>query len=327
MFNTKLGILIAIFTSILIFSLVILFHQYDIEDGNLTSRSKDKITPHEFYSQNFNSERKHIFILGSSQVVAINSINIQNYLKSSGYGNYDVYNLAVISDTPYSRANTIDQIISTKPILILYGVSDRDFTLINKSSVNNPLPDPHSSFKYLLKYIKQISPIDIEIFEFPQKSTLEMIISFVSFLQGDSLESISYPHTPFMKVTEAAFEINSELNYRRTGFATIPLPEENINFIALKESIQKLNSNNIEVILFAAPQSQFYSKFMPIDYENSFNLILNDLQKTTTVQVYDLFDKYAYLDIWSDLTHLSLNPRGNVYTEDITEIILKNIDQ
>ena len=116
-----------------------MLYQYDIEDGTLVSRSNDIITPHEFYSQNFNSEHKQIFIIGSSQVVAINSINIQNYLKSSGYGNYDVYNLAVISDTPYSRLNTIDQIISAKPILILYGIADRDFTLINKSSVNHSL--------------------------------------------------------------------------------------------------------------------------------------------------------------------------------------------
>ena len=139
------------------------------------------------------------------------------------------------------------------------------------------------------------------------------------------LSEISCPDR--LNINFGGSKINSELNYRRTGFATIPLPEENINLITLKESIQKLNSNNIEVILFVAPQSQFYSKFMPIDYENSFNLILNDLQKTTTVQVYDLFDKYASLDIWSDLNHISLNPRSNVYTEDITKIILKNIDQ
>ncbi len=327
MLNTKLGILVAIFTSILIFSLVILFYQYEIKDENLISRSKDMITPHEFYSQNFNSERKQIFIVGSSQVVAINSTHVQNYLESSGYSDYDVYNLAVISDTPSSRLNTIDKIISTKPILLLYGISDRDFPFISKSSVNNPLPDPHSSFEDLLKYIKQISPIDLEIFEFPQRTTHLMIINFISFLKGDSLESIPYANTPFMRVTEAAFEINSELNYRRTGFEPIPLPEENVNLIALKEIIQKLNSNNIEVIIFVAPANQFYLKFMPTDYENSFNLILNDLQKTSILQVYDLFHKYENLDIWNDLTHISINPRSNIYTEDIIKMMLENIDE
>ena len=80
MTNTKTSILFALTLSIIIFSSVILFFQYEIENGKLVSRSNDVITPQEFYSQNFNSEHKRIFIIGSSQVVAINATHVQNYL-------------------------------------------------------------------------------------------------------------------------------------------------------------------------------------------------------------------------------------------------------
>ncbi len=327
MIGIKLIALLAIFTSVLIFSMVILFYQYEIKDGNLISRSKDAITPHEFYSQNFNVDNKRIFIIGSSQVVAINATHVKNYLASYNYNDYEIYNLATISDIPFYRLDTIEKIISTNPSLILYGVSDRDFTFVPESIVNNPLPDPHASFILFLNQIKQISPIDLKIFESPQRTTLSMMINFIGFLKGDSLESVPYENTPFMRVTESAFKINHEIDYRRTGFEQIPSPEENVDSIALKEIIQKLNSNDIKIIIFVAPANKFYSEFMPVDYKDSFNLILDDLQKSSTSKVYDLFYKYKDLEIWNDLTHVAINPNSNIYSEDIARIILENIEK
>jgi hypothetical protein len=323
----KPTIIFSFLASFLIFSAIILFYQYEIKDGNLISRSNDLITPHEFYTQNFNPDQKRIFIIGSSQVVGINAIYVQNYIESHGFDNYDVYNLAVISDMPINRLNTVDKIISAKPSMILYGISDRDFSFVPQSSVNNPLPDPHSFFNFLLNQLKQMSPIDLEIFEFPQRTTLQMIINFVSFLRGDSLESIPYPNTPFMRVTEGALKINHELDYRKSGFESIPLPEENVNLIALKKIIQKLDANEIEVIIFVAPANKFYSEFMPINYKNSFNLILDDLNKASKFKVQNLFYKYKDLDIWGDLTHVAINLHSNIYSDDVSKIILENFDK
>ena len=108
------------------------------------TRSDNVITPKEFYS-NLNSDKKQIFILGSSQVVAVNATHIDNYLSKSGY-DYNIYNLATISDTPKLRLQTLDMIISSNPEIILYGIGPRDFRSSPTDNMEKPLPDPNAFF-------------------------------------------------------------------------------------------------------------------------------------------------------------------------------------
>ena len=124
-FGIKSTVLFSVSVSFLIFLFVILSYHYEISDGSFVSRSADIIIPRDFYS-NHVSDEKQIFILGSSQVVAINATRVDNYLSINGY-DYDVYNLAQISDTPKQRLETLDMIISSKPEIIVYGVGPRDF--------------------------------------------------------------------------------------------------------------------------------------------------------------------------------------------------------
>lgn len=325
MLGIKFVFFLSFLISISIFCTVILFYQYDVKDGNLISRSKDMITPQEFYSKNFNTEEKKIFIIGSSQVVAINPTYVKNYLSSHHYDDYEIYNLAVISDVPINRLNSIDKIISTQPVLILYGVSDRDFTFMPKSIQDNLLPDPHVFFVTLLNEIKQISSIDLELFEFPQRTTLSIMIDLMNFLKGHSSDSVFYENTPFMKITEDAFIVKHDMNYRKSGFTSIPNPEDNVNFIALEEISQKFTSNNIKIVFFVTPANKFYSEFMPSEYKLSFDLILDNLRKNSSSEVYDLFYKYGDLNIWNDLTHVAIN--STIYSDDIAKIILVNIEK
>ena len=106
MFGIKSVVLFSIAISLLIFSSIILSYQYEIKDGNFTSRSDNIITQKEFYSKNFDSDEKRIYILGSSQAVAINPTYIDDYLSKANH-NYEVFNLATISDSPTQRLENL----------------------------------------------------------------------------------------------------------------------------------------------------------------------------------------------------------------------------
>ena len=55
-----------------------------------------------FYSQDFDPDKKKLFLLGSSFTVRINQTSIEDYLSKHGEI-YDVYNLGIPVDLPSER--------------------------------------------------------------------------------------------------------------------------------------------------------------------------------------------------------------------------------
>jgi hypothetical protein len=74
------------------------------------------------------------------------------------------------------------------------------------------------------------------------------------------------------------------------------------------------------VVLFIVPHSGAYIEAMPESYRASFNAIAGDLSKD--VPVYNLFEKYASLPIWTDPIHVAISPvSAPYYSHDVAEII------
>jgi hypothetical protein len=68
------------------------------------------------------------------------------------------------------------------------------------------------------------------------------------------------------------------------------------------------------------PHSGAYIDAMPESYNASFDAIIADLSKDTSV--YDLFGKYAGLPIWTDPIHAAIGPvSAPYYSDDVAEII------
>ena len=316
--------LISIATSFLILSFIILDYQYEIQNGELISKYNRPIPEKEFYSQQFNPNEKQIFILGSSQVVSLNSTQIKNSLLINNY-EYEIFNLAKISDVPSDRLETLDMIISAKPEIVIYGISDRDFVAYDDyDKIDTWLPSPHYYFSLGYMMFKNSLDFDISLFETPQRVTLSYIIDFLSVTENKSA-AFEQENTPFMKVTESLTFVDGDIGFMRTGFQKISHPTENTNYIALKQIIQKLQDNDIPVILFVTPQSKFYLDFMPESQSASFNLILDELYAIQNLKVFNLYDKYADLNIWADLSHVAINNDSIMYTEDVSMMILKEI--
>lgn len=305
---------------------MLFFYQYDIKDGVWVSRDSDHvITQNEFYSQNFDPNEKRVFIMGSSQVVPLNATYIKEYISVNNH-DYEIYNLATISDLPMYRLETLDMIISTKPEIVAYGISDRDFTFSQPSRPSSFLPDPHQFFVKLLDIVKNSIGYDVSVLESPQRVTLLFIIDFVNKFDKEKSEVIPYENTPFMRIPKSATIIKNDVGFRRTGFDNIIPPEKNVNVIALKEIIKKLQENNIKVIVFIIPQNKFYSDPMPDVYKKSFNSILDDLHTIPNLKIYDLYYKYKDLNIWGDLTHVAINRNATIYSEDVARMILEEIN-
>ena len=95
-----------------------------------------------------------IFIVGSSNVNAINATSINEQL-SNEQKNYLVYNLADMGDNPTRRLNSIDNIISHKPEFVLYGIGIWDFekpiSKLQSRSAIDFLLQPGDFFKSLFQ--------------------------------------------------------------------------------------------------------------------------------------------------------------------------------
>lgn len=144
-------------------------------------------TEKEQYSSIGKTGENRIFLVGSSHVGRLNATFIQNYLLNHGK-NYEVFNLAVAGDKPSLQLLSLKNEILLKPVLVVYGISFRDFesTQQNTSSissfqtfstVNSPLPDLHDLF------VTSLYPITLNenfpSFENPQFLTLIAIDTLV----------------------------------------------------------------------------------------------------------------------------------------------------
>jgi len=325
LFGIKSVVIFSITISLLIFSFVILSYQYEIKDGNFISRSDNVITPKEFYSKNFDADEKRIYILGSSQVIALDPTYIDNYLSKANH-NYEVFNLATITDSPTQRLENLNMLISSQPEVVIYGVGPRDFQDTSTNYIENPLPDPHAFFISFLNEHKNSFGFDASLFEFPQRTTLSLIIDLVHTTQGKS-DVIPYDNAPFMELTTASTIIRND--FRNTGIISSGLnpPKENIDYIALEEIILTLQDNDVRVVLFIIPQHKITLEGISDDRIRSFNLILDELHKIPNLKTYDLFYKYSDLNIWNDPVHVAINDESTIYSEDVAKMILREIQQ
>lgn len=129
---------------------------------------------------------------------------------------------------------------------------------------------------------------------------------------------------PSWRIVQSDQWISSNIK-KRGDLATYSAPfEPNGNEArSLVKIIQKLQQENIHVILFTTPiyKELYYSadSCQMKNYED----FLQKISRDHGIPVYYLHDKYLKLDIWRDQTHIIWGRSD--YTEDVAKIILKEI--
>lgn len=321
--RTALSALISFIIALSIVSAFLFFSQYKLVNGTAILKGDDTFQSAQeyFLSHPPSADENRVFVVGSSQVVAVNTTYVDRYLSDHGYDNYRVYNLASNSDQPKERLKTLDLIIAAKPKVVVYGVGPRDFQAATAESslkVANGLPDPE---EMLHSSLSKSGP-DLDFMSSPKVTVLQTI---KTALNEEDASWEPYPDI-FAKAREengkamADEQLQAQALDPSVTLITQIDTDGNRNEQALKEIIKRLDENGIPVVLFIVPHSGAYIEAMPESYRASFNAIAGDLSKD--VPVYNLFEKYASLPIWTDPIHVAISPvSAPYYSHDVAEII------
>jgi len=287
----------------------------------------------EFYSQDLTGEK--IFIFGSSQIYALNPVDISSHLLKQGH-DYTVYNLGQGSSDAEEQLRTIDFVISQEPKIVVYGIAYQTFYSHGRTIVETP-PESLISPPKLSDLLSIISlPYNTGLLDNPKFATINTFNHFYQKQTRNFQEELEHPYlnTPFFVRTPNA-EIPAEqkdlekdgklANYK--GNEIYPM-NKNRTYSALKELTHILNDHNIEVIIFTTPHLKNWLEQVPVQQKEIFNSMLDDLEKEFNFEVFRLHDKYDVMDIWIDNDHhIAHSEKTDFYSEEVAKMILTRIDE
>ena len=284
-----------------------------------------------FFSKEFETSEKKIFIIGSSYTQSLNTTEINSKIQKQCI-ECQVYNLSIQGDSIEKRSQVIDSIISAKPEIIIYGISENDF--LNNENVefdnSNPIfPDIKNLILNKMDFTKYVEFLEIPAS--PKDKTWNIIRQIN---KDDSINQrfIPYPNSPFLKILDASKISVSEMELRSLA-SNIPSSGkindlENIKkFQMLKEMINKIKKNDIKIILFMVPTHDYALSIQSEEFKKSFELIREGLMNSSKIEIKPRFLNYTNMPIWHDLLHIAVNNESLIYSEDIGNLILKELDE
>jgi len=287
-----------------------------------------------FYTQNFDPEQKKIFLIGSSHTEKSDTIFIEKSLMEQSY-DYEVYNLAYMGSQPATRVSSIDLIIQTKPDLVVYGLeflsfwphplsgSSQSLETV-KQNTESLLPEPKELFSNVTQDWES-NFIDFENFKNPKLTTLKII----DVIRGEhkfQYQGGKHPFGPYGPDRVMTYE---ELQKNVEEFPFLHFVDNDSKHIdAMKKMIKKFQENNIPVIIFTTPHHELYLKTISEQDKKNYFLIIDSLVKEFGIKHYDFHDRYSDLETWANGDHIAGISIGSMaYSEDIVEIIIKEINQ
>jgi hypothetical protein len=232
-------------------------------------------------------------------------------------------------DSIDKRINVINYIISTKPEMIFYGIAESDFTQIDSEFKvsNSVLPD-----------LKEIISTEInpsQYFEFLKIPTSPKDKTWNLIRQVNKDEYIHkkyspYPDAPFLTVLKSSTQIISDRQIQSQisniqELRILHEPEKNQTFKNLKQIILKIQENDIKISLFLIPYHDYLLNSQSTEYKKTFENIKEELKKTG-VKIYSRETKYSKMPIWHDPSHLTMNDKNLIHSDDFSKIILKELD-
>ncbi len=264
-----------------------------------------------------------LFIIGASSVYSLNSSHISEILLKNKL-EFEVFNLADMSDTPSHRLKSIDQLISLKPNIVVYGIQITDF---EKDVLKKE--ETISLEKIFRKNPKEIFVENFDnpfaknwIPKLPTSPKEKMILTAKYLIRGPE-----FIHNPFINYIETDIATRQELESYSSDiqFGGIDNSSTNKEIIALKEIIKKLQQNNIKVIIFSVPYSNVFLEKVEIEEQEYFEKLLVQITNEFGINSEFLHNEYNDLLIWRDPFHVAINKEVLIYSEDVSQIILKGL--
>jgi hypothetical protein len=285
-----------------------------------------KIEDEKKYYESIYDIKNKIFIVGSSESQALNPFFIEELLLKNNE-KYFVFNLSKGATHPQRYLETFDLLISAKPQVVVYGISARDFNDIIPSTENLPattlLLDTSLIFQNSLNYVntKFLHFSDDFI---PKLITLKKIRGFTvnsqdyikgPFIRFDYQRNFNTQSDESLKNSASFY---SKIQFRNTG--------ENQNILAFKQIIDKLKEKNIQIILFTTPQHKYAYDLVEKSDKREFEKILEEITEYSGLEIHSFTDKYSDMDVWRNLNHIVRSESSLIYSEDIGNLILQELN-
>jgi len=271
-----------------------------------------------FFDKEFETNEQIIFIFGASQTARINS-TLADDIISKNHENYSVYNLSYDGDLPKIRYKLLPQILSLDPSIIFYGISYRDFSNIELQQ---------SSYS-LLKYLDRLTDNKYELDSVNPKLATLKAIKQLTF--GKSLSSeyrIVLPNSPLLTLSTPDTKIASQTDLEKSATLIPPqidiVNNEQVDYF--KRILTEIKKNDIKIVIFTTPLSKYYLDNISVSDKQNFKQIINEISNEFNVPVYNFSNNYSSLDVWSDISHVAFNKHSAIYSNDITNMILMEID-
>ena len=183
--------------------------------------------------------------------------------------------------------------------------------------------------KFSIDYIDNPKILTLSIL----KSGMETISKEKNDLsEANNLEFFPFPNA-FFKIKKSDMNPKTDMQLRNyffvhgASFSGIGVPSKNKNINALNEIISQFQNKKIKIVLFTTPQSAYYLDAMPNSERQSFDTALNYIQTTSKVKIHSLNDEYTKKEVWEDPTHFVINGTITLYSDDVSKIILDELDQ
>jgi len=298
---------------------------------NFPPQKASDIKEHEFFNKQLDVNSKKILMLGGSGAAQLNSILIDELLKND-QDNLAFYNLAYNADTPKQRYQSIHQTLNLKPELIVYGITYYDLNGYVWEKINeNPQPLPEIQLNPSNLIFKETDPFS-EIN--PKETTLNFIRNSFSDseLFPDKKDRFQLDNSPFSYFDEYQTNISTDEELQKINLAFVSnrvnqdpsLTDEQINY--LRKIIKLTTEQEVELLLIILPQQEYFLDLIPEKDELLFQNTLNELKNEFSIEIYDLSRNYENLEIWQDHNHIAFNPKSNIFSEDISKIIINRLN-
>jgi len=128
------------------------------------------------------------------------------------------------------------------------------------------------------------------------------------------------------RIINDAETLDKEIQEKRsTKWFSSSIEPNGKEVVALRKIIERLQKNNIEVVLFSTPiYKSLYDSAYPCGI-NDFEQLLENLSIDYKISHYLIHDKYLDENIWRDSNHIVHGKHGLSYSKDVANAIFKEI--
>lgn len=253
------------------------------------------------------SDAKKIVLVGSSFIRPLDSHEITKHLAENNL-QAEVTHLGVDMDLPSRRINALNDIISLKPDVVVYGIGYR-------IGINDGTHDQ--------KFGCDVIHEDDTTYQnsLAQKTKIDEIESSISVPKVTNSETVDFSKYKAESIDQEPLSPIEVINLREDP--PIDMCKELLSkeLANVKEILNTLNKQGIKTIIFITPHPKAYLDRIPDYDEDYYRFMLQSIGYEFNVDVYDISHKYEEKNIYRDFVHVARNPQSSIYSQDIAEMI------